>query len=272
VKGWRGPPVAYTLTAMTATPPVAFVTGASSGLGMGLALRFASDGYAVALAARRTERLHALAARIKDAGGTALTCPCDVRDRHQVHAAVARAEAELGPVDLLIASAGVGKMTPAQGLDAADLERILEVNVLGSAYAVEAVLPRMLDRHRGHLVAIGSLAGYGGLPKTAAYSASKGALKNYFESLRLDLRGTGVAVTVITPGYVKTELTAKNAHPMPLLMELDDAVDVMARAIHRRASHCAFPRPLSTLAWLGQVFPRRLYDALASGVRRDKRE
>jgi short-subunit dehydrogenase len=257
---------------MAATRPVAFVTGASSGLGMGLALRFASQGHAVGLAARRTERLDELADRIRHAGGTALACPCDVRDRHQVHAAVARAEAELGPVDLLIASAGVGKMTSAQCLDSGDLEWILQTNVLGSAYAAEAVLPGMLDRRQGHLVAIGSLAGYGGLPKTAAYSASKGALKNYFESLRLDLRGTGVDVTVITPGYVKTELTAKNAHPMPLLMELDDAVDVMARAIRRRAPHCAFPRPLSTLTWLGQVFPRRLYDALASGVRREKGE
>ncbi|MCG6957285.1 MAG: SDR family NAD(P)-dependent oxidoreductase [Gemmatimonadetes bacterium] len=257
---------------MTIDRPVSFVTGASSGLGMGLALRFAAEGHAVALAARRVDRLDELVERIRAAGGTALACPCDVRDRDQVHAAVARAEAELGPVDLLIASAGVGKTTAAQNLDAADLEWILGVNVLGSAYAVEAVLPGMLARRRGHLVGIGSLAGYGGLPKTAAYSASKGALKNYFESLRLDLRGTGVAVTVITPGYVKTELTAKNAHPMPQLMELGDAVDVMTRAIQRRAPHCAFPRPLSTLTWLGQVFPRRLYDAVASGVRREKKE
>lgn len=261
-----------TVLARQRNEPVAFVTGASSGLGMGLALRFASEGYTVALAARRTDRLDELTERIRDAGGNALACPCDVRDRDRVHAAVARAEAELGPVDLLIASAGVGKETTAQGLDAADLEWILQVNVLGSAYAVEAVLPGMLDRRRGHLVGIGSLAGYGGLPKGAAYSASKGALKNYFESLRLDLRGTGVAVTVITPGYVKTELTAKVTHPMPQLMELDDAVDVMARAIHRRVLHCAYPRPLSTLAWIGQVFPRKLYDSLVSTDRRGKSE
>lgn len=257
---------------MSSSPSVAFVTGASSGLGMGLALRFASQGWDVALAARRVDRLEAVAQRIRQAGTGALVCPCDVADRAQVHAAVARTEAELGEVDLLVTSAGVGKMTAAQDLDVADLERLLQVNVMGSAYAVEAVLPGMLRRGRGHLVAIGSLTGYGGLPKTAAYSASKGAVKNYFESLRLDLRGTGVAVTVITPGYVKTELTAKSDHRMPFLMELDDAVDVMARAIHRRVSHCAFPRPLSTLAWIGQVFPRRLYDAVASRVSRDKRE
>lgn len=256
----------------TSSRPVAFVTGASSGLGMGLALRFAREGYAVALAARRAQRLDELVKRITAVGGRALACPCDVTDREDVHAAVARAEAELGPVDLLVASAGVGRMTPADTLNAKDLELLLRVNVLGAAYAVEAVLPGMIRRHSGHLVAIGSLTGYGGLPKTAAYSASKGAVKNYFESLRIDLRGSGVAVTVITPGYVKTEMTAKNDHPMPLLMELDDAVELMARAVRKRAPHLTFPRPLSSLVWVGQTFPRRFYDWLASRVRRDKRE
>lgn len=257
---------------MSSSPSVALVTGASSGLGMGLALRFASDGCAVALAARRADRLDALVERIRGAGGRALACPCDVSDREQVYAAVARTEAELGPVDLLVASAGVGAMTPAQTLDAADLEHILSVNVLGAAYAAEAVLPGMLRRHRGHLVVIGSLTGYGGLPTSAAYSASKAAVKNFFESLRIDLRGSGVAVTVITPGYVKTEMTANNEHPMPFLMELDDAVEVMARGIRRRVPHLSYPRPLSTLTWIGQVFPRRFYDFLASRVRREKGE
>lgn len=253
-------------------PPVAFVTGASSGLGMGLALRLASEGYAVALAARRAGRLEGLVRDVEAGGGRALACPCDVTDREQVHAAVARAETELGPVDLLVANAGVGAMTPAYSLDAADLERILRVNVLGAAYPTEAVLPGMIRRRKGHLVAIGSLTGYGGLPASAAYSASKAAVKNYFESLRIDLRGSGVAVTVITPGYVKTEMTAKNDHPMPFLMELDDAVDIMVRAIRRRVPHLSYPRPLSTLTWVGQVFPRRLYDALVSRVHRDKRD
>ncbi len=252
--------------------PVAFVTGASSGIGMGLALRLASEGYAVALAARRVHRLGVVASRIGAAGGRALVCPCDVGRREDVHAAIARAEAELGPVDLLVANAGVSGMTTPETLDAAELERVLRVNLLGAAYATEAVLPGMIRRGRGHLVAVGSLTGYGGLPRTAAYSASKGALKNYFESLRIDLRGSGVAVTVITPGYVKTELTARNDHPMPFLLELDDAVEIMWRAIRRRAPHCTFPRPLSTLVWVAQLFPRRLYDAIASRARREKSE
>jgi short-subunit dehydrogenase len=121
-------------------------------------------------------------------------------------------------------------------------------------------------------VAVGSLAGYGGLPKTAAYSASKGALHNFFESLRLDLRGTGVDVTVITPGYVKTELTAKNTYRMPFLMELDDAVERMARGIERRDALVAFPLPLFTLAWMAQILPASIYDRIGARVRSEKRE
>jgi short-subunit dehydrogenase len=250
---------------------VAFVTGASSGLGRGLARRLARDGYAVGLAARRVERLEALAEEIRAGGGRAHVCPCDVSVRTQVLEAVAEATEALGPVDLLVANAGYGDMVSARSLDGEAVERMVRVNFFGAVYAVEAVLPAMLERNHGHLVAMGSLAGYNGLPKSAAYSASKGAMHNFFESLRLDLVRTGVAVTMVTPGYVRTELTDKSKHPMPQLLELDDAVDRIMGAIRKRKRVCAFPRPLSTLVWLGQMFPAWLYDALVSGVPRDKR-
>lgn len=251
---------------------VAFVTGASSGLGMGLARRLARDGWAVGLAARRVERLEQVAAEIRAAGGRAVVCPCDVSERASVHTAIGRAERELGPIDLLVANAGTSDAVGALHLDAERVERLMRVNFLGAVYATEHVLPGMLERGRGHLVAMGSQTGYGGLPRTAAYSASKGALHNFFESLRLDLRGTGIDVTVITPGYVRTELTDRNLHRMPFLMELDEAVEIMSRAISKRRRLCSFPRPISTLTWLGQVLPGWLYDVLASRVRRDKRE
>jgi len=251
---------------------VAFITGASSGLGAGLARRLARSGYAVALVARRRGRLEEVAAAVRASGGTALPLECDVREQEHVLAAVRATVAELGPVDLLVANAGVSGMTRAQDFSARKVEELMRVNFLGAAYAVEAVLPSMLERRSGHLVAVGSLAGYGGLPKSAAYSASKGALHNLFESLRLDLRGTGVDVTVITPGYVKTELTEKNVYRMPFLMELDDAVERMMRGIERRDALVAFPPSLIALAWVAQVFPAALYDRIASRVRREKRE
>ncbi len=249
----------------------AFVTGASSGLGRALALRLARDGYAVALAARRLERLEEVATAIRNAGGRAVVCPCDVGDGPSVHHAISRAESAFGPVDLLVANAGISEAAGAHELSAPVVERLMRVNFMGAVYAAERVLPGMIERGSGHLVAVGSLAGYGGLARTAAYSASKGALHNFFESLRVDLRGTGVDVTVITPGYVRTELTARNLHRMPMLLELDDAVDLMARAIARRSRLCSFPRPLSTVVWAAQILPGWLYDALASRVRRKKR-
>jgi len=141
---------------------------------------------------------------------------------------------------------------------------MMRVNYLGAVHAVGAVLPGMLDRDRGHLVGIGSLAGYRGLPKTAGYSASKAAVFNFFESLRIDLRGTGVDVTVITPGYVRSEMTDQNEHWMPFLLEMDDAVDRMYRALRARKRLLTYPRPLSTLAWIGQLLPPRVYDWLAA--------
>jgi len=249
---------------------VAFVTGASSGIGAGLARRFGAEGWAVGLAARRAERLEEVARDIRSSGGRALVCPCDVSERDVVRAAVRATAEAFGPIDLLVANAGVSELTPVRGLDGADVARLTAVNFLGAVYAAEEVLPTMLERDAGRIVAVGSLAGYGGIPRTAAYSASKGALHNFFESLRLDLRGTGISVTVITPGYVKTELTEKNRHAMPLLMELDPALDLMVRAIEQRRPLLAFPRPLSTLVWLAQVLPPSLYDWLASRVRRRK--
>lgn len=251
---------------------VAFVTGASSGLGLGMARALAGQGYAVAVAARRLPELEALAEDIRGAGGEALPLPLDVGDRAAVADAVSKCTEVLGPVDLLVANAGISVQSGALGLSSETVEHVMRVNFLGAVYAVEAVLPGMLDRRSGQLVGVGSLAGYGGLPLTAAYSASKGALHNFFESIRLDLRGTGVDVTYITPGYVKSPLTDRNAHPMPFLVETDEAVNRMVRAILRRDPLLTFPLPLAGTVWLAQILPTRLYDALASRVKRKKRD
>lgn len=250
---------------------VAFITGASSGLGHGVSRGLALEGYAVAVTARRLPELEALARDIRSAGGEALPIALDVGDRASVSAAVARCHNALGPVDLLVANAGISEQCGAVGLSAETVERVMRVNFLGAVYAVEAVLPGMLERRHGQLVAVGSLAGYGGLPLSAAYSASKGALHNFFESLRVDLRDTGVDVTFITPGYVKSPLTDRNDHPMPFLLETDDAVARMVQAIRRRDPLLTFPLPLAAAVWAAQILPARLYDALASRVRRQKK-
>ena len=250
--------------------PVALVTGASSGIGRALASRLSQEGYAVGLVARREAPLLGLQEEIEAAGGVALPLVCDVSDRAAVLRAAAECACRLGSVELLVANAGVSEMTEVGTLDSREVAAIIGTNLMGAVHAVEAVLPGMLERDSGHLVAIGSLAGFGGLPKSAAYSASKAALNNFFESFRLDLRHTGVDVTVIKPGYVRTPSTDRNRHKMSGLMELDDAANRMMGAIRRRVPEYRFPLPLGTLAWIAQIFPRRVYDRIASKRKRDK--
>ena len=151
---------------------VALVTGSSSGIGRALALRLAREGYSVGLVARREDALQAVKEEIEARGGEARALACDVTDREAMHRAARACQEALGPVDLLVANAGVSEGTDSHCLVAEDVERLMRVNFLGAVYAVEAVLPGMLERRRGHPVAVSSLAGFGGLPKTAAYAAS----------------------------------------------------------------------------------------------------
>lgn len=244
---------------------VTFITGASSGLGAALAPLFAADGDTVVLTARREQALEQLAERIRADGGTALPLALDVTDRDAVHAAVERVEDEAGPIDLLIANAGIGGPSPAVDFDAAWLEQIFATNVLGVGYCLEAVLPRMIERRAGQVAAVSSLAAYRAFPGRAFYCASKSAVTALLEGLRIELRDQGVTVTTISPGFVKTELTAKNDFDMPFLLEADDAARRMHRAIRRERSDFAFPWQLASLARLGRFLPNAIYDRLVAG-------
>src|SRR5213083_2776536 len=200
---------------------VVLVTGASSGIGRGLAVELARRGAAVGLLARRGEVLNEIVNEIDAAGGRALALPADVTDATAVRSAADELSAKLGPIDVLFANAGVGATTHANDLDAKQVASLFDVNIIGVVNSVTAVIPGMVERGRGQLVAISSLAAYRGLPKSAAYCASKAAVSSFFESLRLDLHGSGVEVTIVHPGFIKTPLTAGRQSQMPFLMELD---------------------------------------------------
>lgn len=250
---------------------VAMVTGASSGLGRGLSLALARDGWRVGLLARRQALLDEVAAEVRELGGAALPLPVDVSDREALHAALRKGEAELGPTDLLIANAGIAERRAGPGSVDGERARILfGVNVLGTAYAVEAVLPGMLERRRGHVVGVSSIAGFRGLPTAPFYSASKAAMSAFLEGLRADLGGSGVAVTVVHPGYVRTPMTAGNRHRMPWIMDEDDAVRVMMRAIRQRRRSVAFPLRTAWLMRLLRFLPPFAWDALTARAARRK--
>jgi short-subunit dehydrogenase len=234
---------------------VAVVTGASSGIGWSLAKALAAEGARVGLVARRRDALEKLAAEIGQAGGTATVAPADVGERPQTVAAIHEVAGRLGPVDLLVANAGVGAPTLLEPFNVPEMEKMFRVNTLGVIYAVEAVLPEMLRRGRGHLAAVSSLAAYKGLPGEAAYCGSKAAVNVFLEGLRIQLRGKGVAVTTICPGFVRTPMTSVNDFAMPFLMEPDEAARRIVRALRRRVKVFDFPLPTALLMKLTRWLP-----------------
>ena len=163
----------------------------------------------------------------------------------------------------LIANAGIGTADHALQLAPEHAAEVIGINVLGAVNSVAAVAPEMVERGQGRLVAISSLAAYRGLPKSAAYCASKAALTAYFESVRIDLRNTGVGVTIIYPGFIKTAITAGRAAKMPYLMELDDAVKKIVSAIEKEKKTYAFPWQLATFVRAGLLMPTAMYDWIA---------
>jgi hypothetical protein len=243
---------------------VTFLTGASSGIGRSLALRLALQGETIAAVARRKPLLDTLVEEIAQAGGRALAVPCDVTDHTRVFAAVEEIQAVLGPIDRLIANAGGGEPTFVETFNAAHIQRVFALNVEGTANCIEAVLPDMLQRGAGHIVAVSSLAAYRGLPSAAAYSAAKAALSNMIESLRIDLKPHGIAVTLLCPGFVRTRSSTKQKRK-PFQLEVEEAARRMARAIAVKKSYYAFPFPLVLVAAFGRILPPSLYDWLLTG-------
>lgn len=245
-----------------------FLTGASSGIGEALAVALAKKGATLALIARREDLLTELKDKCEANGGTARVFACDVTDAGVLQKAADDFRAEFGHIDVMIANAGIGgnnKETREYRPDA--VKKLIDINLLGAANAVHAVVNSMIERKSGHLVAISSLAGFRGLPKSAAYSASKAGMTAFFESVRLDVARHGVDVTIIQPGFIKTPLTAGRENQMPFLMELDDAIPLFIKAIENKKRFAAFPWQLATIVRAGKYMPAWLYDRIAGRAR-----
>ena len=239
------------------------ITGASAGIGRGLALEIASRGGRLALLARREDLLNEIVDEASKRNVKAVAATADVRDAKAVREAADVFRRELGPIDILIANAGIGTSDHATRLTPEHAANVIGINVLGAVNSVAAVLPEMVERKQGRLVAISSLAAYRGLAKSAAYCASKSALTAYFESLRIDLRHTGVGVTIIHPGFIKTALTSGRGAKMPYLMELEDGVKKIVSAIEKEKKIYAFPWQLATIVRASMLMPVAMYDWIA---------
>ena len=238
------------------SPRNVLVTGASSGLGRALALWFARRGATVWAAARRTELLDSLAADSSAPPGSIVPLALDVSDVPAVRRVLPEIDSKAeGGLDVVIANAGIGGEANPRKDTWEKVERMIQVNVTGAAATLATLAPRMAERGRGHLVGISSLAGWVVTPKMGAYSATKMFLEVYCDGLHLDLKGAGVAVTCINPGFVKSEMTAKNKFKMPFLLEADDAAGRMGQAILRGDKQFAYPWPMVIATRLGRLVP-----------------
>jgi short-subunit dehydrogenase len=239
---------------------VALVTGASSGIGKALAFKLADKGCKLALVGRRMDELDASARKINEQGGNARPFPADVADRNSIYQVADQVEKTLGPIDLVIANAGVSMQFSAAGNECEKIDQTYRTNLLGSLYTIHAALQGMIARGHGHIVGISSLASYNGLPLKGSYCGSKAALRTELEAMRVELRSRGIYVTTICPGFIKTPMTEKNDYSMPFLLELDDAANRMMDAIEKRKRVCNFPWQATLLTKLTSRLPEPVYD------------
>lgn len=245
---------------------VVWITGASSGIGRELARQYAARGMAVAISARRLERLETLASEIARHGGRALPIACDVTDTESITRCVDEIVRHFGRIDITIANAGCAVIGALEHLTAKDWHRQFAINVTGLAMTARSALPH-LQATRGRLVLIGSVAAYVPNPNLGAYGASKAAVHNIGQTLQLELKGTGISCTVIHPGFVDSDIARvdnegvlhpdrKDPRPSHLMWSTEQAARAMMKAIAQRRRSYVFTGHGKMIAFIGQHFPR----------------
>ena len=244
---------------MTPQHGCAWITGASSGIGAALAAELAERGWIVAISARRESDLQRVAAQHENIHSFV----CDVTDRDAMAKTVSDIETELGPIALGVMNAGIYLPTALPTFDATLFDRTFEVNLNGTVNGLAALVPLMVTRGQGHISLISSVAGYGGLVTSAAYGASKAALFNMGESMAMDLKASGVHVSMVAPGFVKTPATDVNAFPMPFIIRADEAARRIADGLAKNKTHISFPRRFSYILRALNMLPRATYVNLA---------
>lgn len=234
----------------------ALVTGASKGIGEALAVELSRAEYFVYVAARSLDLLEELTQRIESEGGRAQAVFLDARDGDMVVETIRRIDDECKGLDLIVAGAGVGADRARNPYQWEAVREALSTNFVGAGATLTAVLPQMVERRRGHLVGIGSLASYGAVPGGLAYSAPKAGLGMMLDCLRLDTHGSGVAITEVKLGFVDTAAVEGATHRLPQLQSADHVAKVVVKRLASRPNCIVYPRALGMVARAGAHLPQ----------------
>lgn len=248
----------------TPTPQdgAAWVTGASTGIGRAVALKLARSGWTVLATARSADKLDTLVVEAEGAAGKVIALPCDLTDLAATQTVVDNARRDVGPIALALLNAGTYKPDSLRTFSSTAFRAQFDINVFGTFHCLEAILPAFIEAKRGHVAIVSSVAGYRGLPRAMGYGATKAALINFTEALRLMADPYGIKVQLINPGFVRTPLTDKNDFPMPFLMEVEDAAKAIVDGLASPRFEIAFPAPFVFMLKRLRALPYGVYFAL----------
>jgi NAD(P)-dependent dehydrogenase (short-subunit alcohol dehydrogenase family) len=238
---------------------VVWISGASSGIGRALALKLAGEGYKVAVTARSHDKLVELQSEASGLAGSIVVLDGDVTDAEDMEHIMASIEYEHGALAMAILNAGVYLPVHAENMDRADFEKSFAVNLSGVINCMLPAVRHMKAKGQGQIAIVSSVTGYGGLPTSAAYGATKAALINMAESLKFDLDKMGIRIQLISPGFVDTPATRKNEFPMPSLVSPEDAAVQIAAGLKSQVFEITFPKRFTYMLKLLRLLPYGAY-------------
>ncbi|TBY71105.1 SDR family NAD(P)-dependent oxidoreductase [Rhizobium leguminosarum bv. viciae] len=245
---------------------IVWISGASSGIGRALALRLAGEGYKVAVTARSHEKLVELQAEANGLSGSIIVLDGDVTNAEDMEHVIASIEYVHGTLAMAILNAGVNLPVHAEDLKRANFEKSFAVNLSGVVNCLLPAIRHMKAKGQGQIAIVSSVTGYGGLPTGAAYGATKAALINMAESLKFDLDKMGIRIQLVSPGFVDTPATRKNAFPMPALVSVEEAAREIAAGLKSQAFEITFPKRFTAMLKLARLLPYSVYFTLVNRV------